>query len=228
MSLPQRFLILSAAGTAFLAGLFLTVLRREDATVQNSLIDLSILPPLPPRAVLKDTGTLLPPVLLSRTLTLQESPYLLSGTVKIPAGHTVRAERGTVILAAQGSRLVVEGSLLTTGTALSGNALHPDHRLWHGLVVRRGGRIEALESIVTGASAAITCAAGGTVDLRGGTLSDNAAGIVTLPGSTRCRLQAVTLQNGRVGIFNLGSRTEIVSVVFKHLRDELRAPQKPV
>ena len=218
----QTLVMLSVAGTAFLGGLFLTVLRRDQATLENSFVDMSILPPVSRRERVAPTGTPLPPVLHARTLTRAESPYLLSGTTTIPTGDTVRAERGTVVLAAAWSRLVIEGMFMVEGSALSSNEAHPDRRLWHGLVVQRGGTFRALESVISDASAGITCAAQGTVDVRGVVLTNNAASVVVLPESTACRVAGATITNGRVGIIALGGTPEIVSLTLNAVHDGLR------
>lgn len=218
----RPLLLFSVVLTALLAALLLSVLLREDHTLRNSLIDLSILPPIPRRAVLVEQGTRLAGDLKTRTLTPAENPYLLVGAVRIPPGVTVRAEPGTTLVAAEGAHLTVEGTLLADRTSLTSNHLHPDARLWHGIVVRDGGRAVLTDVSIGDASAALTCAAGGTIRLERGRLFANAAGIVSLAGANTCTIHDTWVREGRVGAQLIGGSARLSTITLDRVHEGMR------
>ena len=115
----------AAVGTAALAVLFLSILARQDATLQNSLVDFSILKPVNPRAVVYERTTLLSGDLQTQQLTADRGPYLLAGAARIPPGARVDAQPGTIVAAAEGAQLRVEGALSADRAAFMSNHLHP-------------------------------------------------------------------------------------------------------
>lgn len=220
--MTRRFLLSAVLGAVALAGLFLSVLLRKDATLENSLVDMSILPPVPRSALVVASGTRLQGALESRTLTLAKSPYILFGVVHIPKGNTVRIEPGVAVYAAEGASLIVEGVLAAERVSFVSNHQHPLARLWHGIRVQNGGTAELQNVSVADASAAVTCADRGSLRVREGTLQGNAAGIVTLPGSHSCSIDAVRITNGRVGFHLVGGAPIITNAGTDRVRDSLR------
>lgn len=198
-----RFL-LAAAGTALAAGALLSGLKREETTLENSLVDMSLLPPTARNDVLYTAGTPLAGTVSARTLTAAESPYLLRGTVLVPQAVTLTLEPGTTVAAAEGARLLVEGTLHARGTAWQSNQAHPARRLWHGIVAQRGGSVEIRDTVIRDASAGLTCGPGGSLYASRVSLQDNAAGVVTLRGSRTCFLEGLRAVSGRVGFQLIG------------------------
>lgn len=219
---PLRLTKLALVGTALLAGLFLSVLFREDATLGNSLVDLSILPPVRRNAVLHTAGTVLRGALASRTLTKAEGPYLLRGLVRVPRGATVHLEPGTVIAAEEHARFVVEGTVTADGSSWFSNHLHPQRRLWDGIIAADGGTVQLTNVRLADASAALTCARGGSLTVRGGTFSENAASLVSLPAHRSCTLADARIVGGRVGLHLVGGTPTIQDTSFDRVGDALR------
>jgi len=215
-------ILFAVAGTALLAGVLLTVLLREDTTLENSLVDLSVLPAVHRGEVRSAFGVPLSGTLTSRTLTARESPYLLTGTVMIPRGVTLRVEPGTTIEARESARLVVEGAFEATRTTFLSHQLHPMHRLWHGLTVQNGGKLHLTESAVVNTSAAIVCGAQGSAVVRGGVLSQTAAGIVSLPDTAACVAEDLSVADAQVGFFLLGGRPRLRGVTMTRVADGVR------
>lgn len=221
--LATRPLVLSAvAGTVLLAALFFSVLLQKDATLENSLVDMSLLPPVRYDEVLVESGTVLTGDVTARTLTAAEGPYILQGAVRIPAGVRVEIRPETALAAAEGARLVVEGTLRADGASFFSNHLHPRRQLWYGIIVDAAGTADLMNTSLANAAAALTCAAGGSLTLRGGTLTDNAAGVVALPGNRRCRIAETRIAGGRVGFHLVGGRPVIHQVTTDRVADALR------
>lgn len=219
---PVLRILFAVAGTALLAGGLLTVFLREDATLENSLVDLSVLPAVHRGEVRFTSATPLSGTLASRTLTARESPYLLSGTVLIPRGVTLQVEPGTTIAAREQSRLVVEGVFEATRTTFLSLELHPKRRLWHGLTVQNGGELHLTESAVMNTSAAVVCGAQGSAHVRGGVLSQTAAGIVSLPDTASCVTEDLQVVDAQVGFFLLGGTPRLRGVTLVRATDGVR------
>lgn len=219
----RKFSTAALVGTATLAALFLSVRLRQDTTLENSLVDMSLIPPVPRRAVRVETGTPLEGALADRTLTLEESPYLLlSGNARIPRGVTVRAEPGVLIYAAEAARLVVEGTFIADGVSLASNQRHPLARLWHGITVRDGGRAHLTRSAVAHASAALTCAAGASLTIRDSMLAENTVGVVVLPRSRDCGVENVTVADGRIAFQLIGGSPTITNATLDRVNEGIR------
>lgn len=219
MKFPKRWK-LSLVGTALLAGLFFSVLLREDATLENSLVDLSIFPPVRRGAVLYPTGEILNGDLAPRTL--DGGPYRLRGSVRVPPGTTVRVNPGTIVAAEESARLVVEGTLIADRATFLSNPLHPKRHFWHGITAASGGTLQLTTTTVADASAALTCAAGGSVDARDVRLVRTAAGLVTLPAHRACTVHGARITDTRVGLHFIGGTPTIEDVVFDHAFDAIR------
>lgn len=209
-------------GAAALAALFFSVLLREDATLENSLVDMSLFPPVSRREVLTVAGTPLAGTLENRVLKAAESPYILSGAVRIPAGVTVRAEPGVAVYASESASLVVEGTFTAEKISLVSNQLHQAARLWSGIIAQHGGAVEVENTVIMDASAAFTCAEGGYLRVRGGTLQGNAAGVVTLPGSRTCSIDNVKVAEGRVGFHLVGGTPRLTNITLDRMVDGIR------
>lgn len=213
---------LSLVGTLVLAGLFLSVRLREDATLRNSLVDLGLLRPTRRDEVLVANGTELRGDLTLPRLRKDDGPYRLEGTVRILRGTTVIIEPGTSIAAGEAAVLIVEGTLTGTDVQWFGNHLHPQPRLWHGIVAERGGVIKLTNTRISHASAGIVCGPGGSVALMGGLLSFNGAGVVVLPGSRQCDTDDVRVTDGRVGLHIVGGAPRIRRASFDRVFDAVR------
>ncbi|MDP3685428.1 MAG: hypothetical protein Q8R32_01190 [bacterium] len=222
--MPPRYrtLFLALAGTAFLATFFVSVLRREDATLGTPIVETDPSPSPRWSEVQYPSGTVLRGDLANQTLTPANSPYILEGTVRIPPGTTLRADPQTLIAASDGVRIVVEGTLEADRAAFVNNHLHRDRRLWHGLTAQRGGKIIFRDSAVADASAGITCAEGGVVSVTGGSISDTAAGIVTMSGCTTAHIDGLRIVQSRVGFHLLGGTPTITNVTLTRVFDGLR------
>ncbi|TSC61533.1 MAG: hypothetical protein G01um1014106_741 [Parcubacteria group bacterium Gr01-1014_106] len=220
--MPKRVFILALVGTALLTALFFSVLRREDATLGTPLIDTSILPDVRWSDVRHTQGTVLRGDLSEQTLTPANSPYLLEGTVRIPRATVVRVAPHTLIAAADGARIVVEGTLDADRATFTNTHLHPQRRLWHGLVVERGGILMLRKSGITDASAGATCAAGGSLRITDTSISTTAAGIVTLPGCATATIERVSIADGRVGLYLLGGTPAITALTLTRVFDGMR------
>ncbi len=218
----SRLLWIALAGTAVLAGPFLSVLLREDATLRNSLVDMSILRPVSRRDVLVSSGTVLQGDLATRTLTAAESPYLLRGPVRIPYGSAVRVDRGVRVAAEEGASLTVEGTLAADGAAFFSTHLHPTKRLWHGIVAQNGGSVALTQTALSNATAALTCGPGGSVTVRDGRARENAAGMVTLQGSRVCTVTNTRVADGRVGFQLVGGAPTIRTVTLDRILEGIR------
>lgn len=218
----ERLLLGGLAGTAFLAAFFLSVFRREEATLGTPVLDMSILPSARWSAVHVPHGTILQGDLSSQTLTPAQGPYVLQGSVRVPPGATVRIEPGTLIAASTGARLVVEGTLEVHRAAFTSNHLHPDRRLWHGLIAQHGGKIALRESTISNASSGLTCAEGGTVSVAQGSVTETAAGFVTLPGCTTAQIDRVQITEGRVGFYLLGGSPVVNAATLTRVFDGFR------
>lgn len=221
LAMTRRF-VFALAGTLALAGLFLSVRLRPDATLENSLVDLSIEPVIPPRAVWVASGTSLTGDLTNQTLTAAQSPYILSGTARIPPGVTIRAEPGTVIYAAEGAAVHVEGSLRATGTAFSSNQQHERRKYWHGIVAVNGGRVELERPIISDATVALTCAPGGRVRVTEAQLWNNSVGLASLAGNADCALGGTAIVDARVGVHVLGGSPTLERLSLKRVHDGIR------
>ncbi len=216
--------LLSSAliGTVVLGGLFFSVRLRADSTLENSLVDLSIEPVIPPRAVWVEAGTHLTGDLGSQTLTEAGGPYLLSGRALVPAGVTVGAESGTVVYAAEGAALRVEGTLRATGATFSSNQQHARRKYWHGILAVNGGTVELDRPVISDATAALTCGPQGSLRVTGGQLWSSAAGLVSLAGSTDCRLDGTHIVDTRVGVQVLGGAPVLEGLSLKRVHDGIR------
>lgn len=218
----KRF-ALALAGTTALAAFFLSVRFRADATLENSLVDLSIEPVIPPRAVWVSSGTPLTGDLITQTLTAAQSPYILSGTARIPPGMTVRgAEPGTLIYASEGASLHVEGALRGTGIAFSSNQQHQRRKVWHGIVAVNGGTVELERPVISDATVALTCAPGGRLRVTGGQLWNNAVGLASLAGNADCTLDGTTIVDALVGVQVLGGSPTLERLSLKRVHDGIR------
>ncbi|TSC72289.1 MAG: hypothetical protein G01um101438_607 [Parcubacteria group bacterium Gr01-1014_38] len=221
--LPRdRLLFVGLAGTAFLAAFFFMVLRREDATLGTPVVDMGILPAARWSDVRYTRGTLLQGNLGSQTLRPAQSPYLLQGSVRVPAGARLWVEPDTLVAASEGARIVVEGTLEVHRAAFVSNQLHLDRRLWHGLTVQRGGKIVLRESTISNASAGLTCAEGGTVSVSGGGVIDTAAGFVTLQGCATAQIDRVQITQSRVGFYLLGGSPVVTNAILTRVFDGFR------
>lgn len=218
----RLFRVSAAAGTALLAALLLSVLAREDATLWNSLVDMSVLAPLRPRAVLHEATTALQGDLTTQMLDASGDPYLLRGTVRIPAGHRVDVRPGTTVLAAEGARLLVEGTLSAERASFASNQLHAARRFWHGLTAENGGRIELVQSSIAHASTALTCAGEGSVDARGVLFLENLVAVTSLPDHRTCTTDGATVNGGRTGFHLVGGSPRITNVRFDRVFDGVR------
>lgn len=209
-------------GTFVLAVLFFSVLRREDATLGTPFVEMSILPDVRWSETRYTEGTTLRGDLSEQTLTPAGSLYLLEGTVRVPPNTTVRIAPETRIAAADGARMVVEGTLDVDRATFTNNHLHPDRRLWHGLVAERGGTITLRNSSIAYASAGMTCAAGGSIHMTAASIGTSAAGVVTLPGCTSARIADLHITDSRVGLYLLGGAPAITNVTLTRVFDGIR------
>lgn len=217
-----RTLFLALAGTAFLVAFFVAVLRREDATLGTPVVETDPMPSPHWSEVQYQDGTLLRGDLASQTLTPAKSPYILEGSVRIPAGATLRIDPGTLLAASDGARINVEGTLEAERVAFVNNHLHRDRRLWHGLTAQNGGKIILRETAITNASAGVTCAQGGTVLVSQGSISGTAAGFVTLSGCAAAQIDGTRLQQTRVGFHLLGGSPVITNATLRQAFDGFR------
>lgn len=218
--MTRKFLMSAVLGTAVLAGLFLSVLWQQDATLQNSVVDLGLFKPIDRAARVFPSGKLLTGHLASQTLLA--GPYRLHGTVSVPRGITVRIGRGVTLAAEEDAQLVVEGTLIADRAMFVSNNLHPRRRMWHGITVRNGGSISLHQTTVADASAALTCGARGSLEANNAQLINAAAGLVALPGHNRCVLRNTRIMNAQVGLSFVGGEATAERITFDHAGDAVR------
>lgn len=207
-------------GTALLAGLFLSVRWQKDATLQNSVVNVSLFAPTRREDRVHQSGELLTGRLASQILS--GGPYRLHGTVSVPRGVTVRINPAVTLAAEEDARLVVEGILVADRALFVSNHVHPRRRIWHGLTVLNGGSITLNQTTITDASAALTCGARGTLESNGARLTSNAAGLVTLPDHARCVLRNTHINDTQVGLLFVGGAATAERITFDRVRDAVR------
>lgn len=206
--------------TAVLAGLFLSVLRQQDATLQNPVVDLRLFASIRRDDRVYRTGETLAGTLTSRTL--RGGPYLLQGTVSVPQGSTVRIAPGVTIAAEEDAQLVVEGVLIADRATFISNHRHPQRQIWNGLTAVRGGSIFLTQVTVADASAALTCGARGTLTGNTVQLTGDAVGLVALPGHARCVLRNAHITDARVGLSFVGGAATAEHITFNRVGDAVR------
>lgn len=112
---------------------------------------------------LNTTGTYLPPAIsTTRTISGDASPLILTDTTRIAPGATLTLAPGTKIYASEFASLIVEGSLITQGTAakpviFSTNEQHEANQLWNGVVFGAGSHGDLRHTTIEYATPAVTC-----------------------------------------------------------------------
>jgi parallel beta helix pectate lyase-like protein len=215
----NRVVIGLAAATIVLGAAFLSVLRREEGSVGLPLVDTEVVTEPKRNDVLVKDGIVLHGTV--RDDLAAGHPYVLHGTVVVPKDATVTVEDGAEVLASRDARVRVEGTLNVKRSQWSSNQQHPERQYWHGIVAEHGGRVELAGATIRHATAAITCEKDGNAVVNDVHLSENVAGIVSLPGG-RCAVTNTDIERGRVGLLVIGGTPTISGVTFDRLGDALR------
>ncbi len=137
--------------------------QAEPEVLQQRLFLPHLTPVIDRHTPLNTTGTYLPPAIsTTRTISGDASPLILTGTTRIAPGATLTLAPGTKIYAAEFATLIIDGTLITQGTAaapviFSTNEQHEANQLWNGLVVSAGGHGDLRHTTIEYATPAVTC-----------------------------------------------------------------------
>ncbi len=215
----MRRLLPLAVVSACCIALFLSVLAREEPSLQNPVFFPRLLPEPSRRDKVAPNAVVLQG-LLAHDLRGGQT-YRLLGTVTIPPYATVVISPGTTLVADHDSRVIVAGTLKVQRTSWSSNEQHPAKRSWHGILVTDGGNLTLEKSTIRHATAAVTCAEGSRASMTDSTATDSVAGVVTFPGSA-CDFARVSFVKSGVGALILGGTPRIRDGSFDVVGDGIR------
>jgi hypothetical protein len=155
------------------------------------------------------SGTWLPPLITqSQTFTAQQSPLIVSGITRIPAGVTVTFAAGTTVAFAEFAHLDIKGTLVSAGSEqgpvrLISNELHPANQLWGGLLFSEAAQGELMYTEIEQAAPAISCLAASQVTMRRSRIHLGSMGILVT--SPHCVIDQSVISAARDGIVSIGA-----------------------
>ena len=162
-------------------------------------------------------GTFLPPTIsTSRTLTIKDSPVILTKTTTIPLGVTVTLEPGVEVFAHEYGALVVNGMLVVNGIAdnnvvFTTNEKHPTNQTWSGIVFGPTGHGTIQHTHLKYGSPGITCAAGSAVVIQNTTIELGSVGVFTQ--SPNCSITQSIIKNVDTGIVSFQQQTSLLDTL---------------
>ncbi|MEX2054690.1 MAG: hypothetical protein WD972_00775 [Candidatus Andersenbacteria bacterium] len=155
------------------------------------------------------SGTWLPPVITkSQTFSAEQSPLIVSGITRIPAGVTLTLAAGTTVAFAEFAHLDIKGTLVSSGSEqapvrLISNELHPSNQLWGGLIFSDTARGELSHTEIEQAAPAVSCLNASQVTVRWSRIHLGSMGILVT--SPHCVIDQSVISAARDGIVSIGA-----------------------
>ena len=138
--------------------------------------------------------------------TTLDGDYLVTATLTVPRGVTLKVADGTRLLFAPGTGLIVRGTLLSRGAETPVEYLPSTDEGWEGIRLE-GGKVDMTGFRLRDAVTGIT-ASGAEGLLENGTMIDCDTGLA-LTGTTPLAVRAVTLSGAVVGVRLSGSAARL-------------------
>ena len=164
-------------------------------------------------------GTFLPSIIQGdTTYTANDSPLLLVGETTVAPGATLRLEPGVHIYAHEYASILVEGSILLTGTPqdpilLTTNEAHLENQVWGGVVLTPSSTAQVSHAKFMYASPAVSCMAGSRAAIANTDILFGNSGIFT--NSPDCAISNSTIMNSRTGITSINAAVQSTNTAIR-------------
>lgn len=200
--------VTAAAFLAIIAIPLAIALEQENPKIWNDRISIPSFSALTNLHTPREyTGLFLPPTIsTSQTITLEDSPVIITGTTTILPNTTLTLEPGTEIFMHEYASLVVEGTLVVNGTFQQGvtfttNEEHPSNQSWAGIVFASTGRGTITNAHLKFGSPGITCNPDSAAVIQHTTIELGNLGMYT--ASPNCSISKSVIKNVDTGIISL-------------------------
>jgi parallel beta-helix repeat protein len=150
-------------------------------------------------------------------LTRANSPYVINGDLRVPAGDSLLIEPGVELRFGASSSFIVDGILIAQGTEedsifFTANGASPTPGSWNGVFLYNAPARTLRHLVISYASTGVTCDGGAPI-LERSRISQNLNGMDFLNGTTAQIRNSIFLQNENAAIRCIGASPKIAANV---------------